>query len=400
MVACRVLIVNHAVEIGGAEVALLRFLDKLDHNLIQPALACPKEGPLTDEVRKRGVPVYLGYPSARLLQVRRRSMGGSLGKIPLYPWDMLTTVIGLARLIKREKFDLVFTNSAKADIYGSLAGRLASRPVVWRMHDIVDTDAYSKLNVMLFKVCASLFAHRIIAISGAVAKAFEDLRISREKISVVYHGIDMEEDKVLGKRMAMRRELGIDEKDPVVGFVGRLVDWKGPDVFIRSAQEVSKRMPEARFLIVGDAVFGERDYVEQLKNLCLELGIEDRVIFTGYREDVLEVMSAMNVLVHASVLPEPFGMVLIEAMSLGLPVVATQGGGVGEIVKAEETGLIIPPKDSEAMAEAIFRILSDKGMARRMGEAGKRRAAELFDGDESVRNLEREILKAWTNRAR
>ncbi len=395
MPACRVLVVNHAVEIGGAEVALLRFLDKLDLGLIRPALACPREGPLTDEAKKRGIPVYLGYPSARLLKVKRRSVGSNLGEILLYPWDMLATVIRLARLIKKEGFDLVFTNSAKADIYGSLAGRLAGRPVVWRVHDIVDTQAYSRLNVILFKLCASFLAHRIIAISGAVAKALEDLGVSKEKISVVYHGIDVQRDRVLRKRGETRRKLGIGEGEPVAGFVGRLVDWKGPDIFIRSAREVHGRIPEARFLVVGDAVFGEKDYVEQLKKLCLELGIGDRVTFTGHRKDVLELMAAMDVLVHASVLPEPFGMVLIEAMALGLPVVAARGGGVGEIVEEGVTGLTVPPKDSAAMAEAIFQILTDRKMAYRMGEAGKRRAAELFDGDMSARRLEREILKAW-----
>ena len=123
----RMLIVNHAVEMGGAEMVLLSFLDHMG-GACEPALACPHEGPLVKEMRDRGIAVYLGYPAARLLDVRRRSVGREWSRVIAYPYDMTLTVLKLARLIRKGGFDLVFTNSAKGDIYGSLAGWLRECP--------------------------------------------------------------------------------------------------------------------------------------------------------------------------------------------------------------------------------------------------------------------------------
>ena len=167
MAEYRLLIVNHAVEIGGAERVLLRFLDRMDRELFEPALACPHAGPLVDEAAARGLEVHLGYPAARLLEVKRRSLGKNRLAALAYPCDMARTVLGLARLVREGGYDLVLTNSAKADIYGSLAARMAGRPAVWRLHDIVDSDAFNRLNILLFRVFATLFAAKVLEIGRA-----------------------------------------------------------------------------------------------------------------------------------------------------------------------------------------------------------------------------------------
>lgn len=393
MALIRVLIVDHAVELGGAERVLLRLLDRIDRERFSPALACPQEGPLTGEAERRGIPVFLGHPSRRLLKIKRQSLGSDRLSILGYPLDLALSAIRLARLIREEGFDLVFTNSAKADIYGSLAGWLARRPVVWRLHDIVDRQAFSWFNVWLFRACARFLASRILAISEAVRKTLVALGVPEEKVPVVYHGIDLDEEDGENLRREVREELGIDSHAPVVGFVGRLVDWKGPDCFIRAASWVAERLPEARFVVVGEAILGERSYEESLKGLCNELGLGERLIFTGFREDIERIMAALDVLVHASLLPEPFGMVILEAMAAGRPVVATAGGGVPEIVINGVTGLLVPPGDEVAMAVAILHLLTSPERAHRMGMEGRKRVAEHFDATRAVRSLEEELLK-------
>ncbi len=398
----KLLIVNHAVEMGGAERVLLRFLDALDRGLFEPALACPHHGPLVEAVEEHGIKVHLGYPAARLLEVRRKSLGG--GPIPrlAYPFDFARTAFSLARLIREERYDLVLTNSAKADIYGSLAGRLAGRPVVWRLHDIVDHDAFSRFNVLLFRTFASLFANRVLAVSGAVREALAAHGVDKDKITVVYNGIDVRGLSASLSRSRSREKLaeefGIDTGAPLAGLVGRLVDWKGPDRFIAAAAEVSRELPEARFLVVGDAVFGEASYVDGLKAQARRLGLESRVVFTGFREDALEMTAGLDLLVHASLLPDPLPTVLIEAMAMGVPVVAADAGGVREIVEDGVTGTVVPPGDVRATARAMLESLSRPEKARAMGEAGRERAARLFDIERQCRVLEEELLSVLRQR--
>ncbi len=392
MAEYRLLIVNHAVEIGGAERVLLRFLERLDRALFEPALACPQAGPLTEEAEKLGVAVYLGYPSARLLAVKRKSLGSSRLTMLAYPYAMAVTVVGLASLVRRNGYDLVLTNSAKADIYGSLAAWLAGRPVVWRLHDIVDSDAFSRLNILLFRVFATLFATRVLAVSCAVRDALTARGVRADKIVAVYNGIDMEALSGVADREAARAEWGLGADVPLAGMVGRLVKWKGPDRFIEAAARVGEELPHSRFMLVGDAIFGERDYVEELKAMASRLDLSERMIFTGFREDALQVMAGLDVLVHASLLPDPLPTVLIEAMALGLPVVAADGGGVREIVEDGVTGMVVPPGDVRAMSAAVVKMLSDLTEARDMGEAGRERARGLFDIDRQSRHLEEELL--------
>lgn len=394
MSAYRLLVVSHAVDIGGAERGIIRKLGNINRELFEPSYACPFEGPMTVEMERLGIKVYLGYPSSRLLNIRRSSLGGRRLGILLYPFAFVSSVLRLALLIRREQFDLVLADSAKADIYGTLAGWIARRPVVWHIHDIYQATAFSGLNLRLLTICAKHFATRIISVSEAAKMALVELGVPEQKIQTVYNGIDMEKAREVRNAKDVRIELGIEADAPLAGMVGRLVEWKGPDYFIRAAATVAQTVPEARFVVVGDAVFGERQYVDSLKDLCMELGLEDRVVFTGFRDDILDIMSSLDVMVHASVQPEPFGQVLLEAMAEGRPVIATTGGGVSEIVDDGVTGLLVPPRNAEAMAEAITTVLRDKGRAERMGAAGLRKVQESFTVDRMARGMEREMLKA------
>lgn len=390
----RLLVVSHAVDIGGAERAIILKLSNINRDIFAPSFACPFEGPLTNELKKLGIDVYLGHPSRRLLDIRRRSLGQNRLSILLSPVAFLESVVRLSRLIRREKFDLVLTDSAKADIYGTLAGWLAHRPVMSYIHDIFEAPVFSDLNLLLLRTFLSHFASRIVSNSEACKKALVDLGVPEYKIQTVYYGIDMEIARKTRKAADVRMEFGIDPDAPVAGMVGRLVGWKGPDYFIKAAARVTEAVPEARFLVVGDAIHGKKSYVDTLKSLCNELGLADRIVFTGFRDDVRDIMSAMDVMVHASIFPEPFGCVLIEAMAEERPVVATAGGGVSEIVEDGVTGLLVPPRDVEAMAEAITTIFRDRNRAREMGAAGLRRVSESFSVERMMRGMEREMLKA------
>ena len=177
-------------------------------------------------------------------------------------------------------------------------------------------------------------------------------------------------------------------ENQVAGLIGRICQWKGQHIFLRAVASVRLRFPNARFKIVGAALFGEDDYDGSIRKLCTDLGLDDVVEFCGFCSNVSEVISGLDVLVHASTTGEPFGQVIIEGMACGKPVVATNGGGVPEIVVDNVTGLLVPMGDSAAMAEAICKILADPIMAGQMGSRGFARAQELFTMEGAARKVE------------
>jgi glycosyltransferase involved in cell wall biosynthesis len=173
-----------------------------------------------------------------------------------------------------------------------------------------------------------------------------------------------------------------------VGLVGRISPWKGQHIFIEAIARVRDRFPQARFQIIGAALFGEEAYGEQLRRRATELGLDDCLEFTGFRTDVPALMRRLTVLVHASTIGEPFGQVVIEGMVAGRAVIATNGGGVPEIVQDDITGLLVPMGDIDAMAAAMIRLLSAPDLAQSMGEAGRKRVLNHFTVAHTARKIE------------
>jgi glycosyltransferase involved in cell wall biosynthesis len=178
----------------------------------------------------------------------------------------------------------------------------------------------------------------------------------------------------------LRETLSIPESVPLVGFVARLVPWKGPDVFIRMAAEVAREQPDVRFLICGGELPGYQGYSDWLRLLAAELGLADRVYFLGWAnpDDMPEVMASLDILVHASVRPEPFGLVIVEALACSKPVVASRAGGVSEIVEDGVSGVLVTPGDWKAMGKAVVSLVHDPSRARSIGLAGRERVSRLF----------------------
>jgi glycosyltransferase involved in cell wall biosynthesis len=179
--------------------------------------------------------------------------------------------------------------------------------------------------------------------------------------------------------------------------VGRLAPWKGQREFLEAARLVATEWPEARFLVVGDVAFDGPSYRDALRRLVRRLGLEDRVIFTGWRRDVPVVLAAADVLVHSSVLPEPFGLVIVEAMAMERPVVASRLGGPGEIVRDGHEGVLVDPRHPEEIAEALLRLAADPALRTCMGRTGRVRALGCFGAERFVQEMEAVLHEAaWS----
>ena len=224
-----------------------------------------------------------------------------------------------------------------------------------------------------------------IYISKDVAEHHTSKRKSRFKGTIIHNGIDMHKfaRQYEYDTISVREELGIKPDQFMVGIIGRIDWWKGHEYFIEAIAKASKQIPSLKGLIIGAleqnvVVDLNRRYLEKLRSLVHALDLENKIIFMGARNDVPRIIASLDLVVHASSRPEPFGLVIIEGMAAGKPVVATAAGGVLDIVEDERNGLLVPCRNSDSMARAILQIISNPDRAKKMGMEAQRRVAEKF----------------------
>ena len=255
----------------------------------------------------------------------------------------------------------------------------------------MSTKAYfPRAAVRLVRWLARFAPRHIIAVSRSV---LDQLRLddARGRTTVILDGLG---DQELGIETNPYPLPGVTERMRV-GIVGRLARWKGQHVFIEAAGKVVAAGYDADFVVIGAPLFGEEDYEASLRQQAQNLGIADRVEFRGFRRDVVGELRRLGVLVHASITGEPFGQVIIEGMAAGLPVVASRGGGVPEIITHGENGLLTPMGDADALARALCSLFDDPALAQRLGRAGHAHVRQHFrasEGAREVANIYEQIL--------
>jgi len=351
--------------IGGAQETVMLIADMLDESQwAVDVLSGPQtgsEGSLIEHIRHRNIPLTIQPTLVREIS----------------PVKDLLSFIQLIRFIKCGGYTIVHTNSSKAGILGRWAAWLAGVPVIvhtvhgWGHHDR-QHPLVRKLYIILERLTL-LITDRLIAVSALnVKKGLADGIGKEEDYVVIRSGIEMDRfghPQVLPSKT--RAALGIPSEAPVVGSVTRLSPQKAPLDFVQAIHLISKSVPKACFVVVGDGPL--RDQVEALS---ARLGLSDRLIFTGLRRDVPELMATFDIFVLSS-LWEGLPRVLPQAMASGLPIVATAIDGNAEAVRDGVNGLLVPPGKPAALAEAVIRLLDNPQMARQMGEAGRALADEF-----------------------
>ena len=307
------------------------------------------------------------------------------------PVGGLVTLVKLYRLMRREKPHIVHTHTATAGIVGRLAARLAGVPVVLHtFHGHVLRGYFgplvSKALVWMERFLAHL-SDRIVTVSEGQRRELAEYGVAPlQKITVVPLGFELEALLACEThRGELRRELGLaDDRNShkLVGIVARLVPIKNHHLFLQAAQIVAEAVPQARFLVVGDG-----ELRGELEACASELGLNERVIFTGWRRDLPRVYADLDVVALTSI-NEGTPVSLIEAMAAGVPVVATAVGGVPEVVVSGETGYLVEDGDEKALAEAITELLMDSEKAKGMGNAGREAAYPRFAAQTLIANVE------------
>lgn len=364
-----ILYIITGLEIGGAERLLVSVIRNLNREKYKIVVCFLKgKGPLANEIRGMGV---------KVLDMKMRAR-----------FD-LSVILKLVRLIKRENIDLVHTHLIRADILGALAAKLAGVPIIISTrHSFSGRWEECYLVRKAYQV-ASNFMDKIITVSEAVKDRLAEWSgIKPDKMIVIHNGVDVGEYKIKDDGGRRRDFFDVDAKVPLIGMVSRLVPCKGHKYFLEAAARVKKDISDARFLIVGGTMYYNERYKKELTRYAEYLGLNGGVLFTGIRRDIPQIMSCLDIFVLPSIIDEAFGRVVLEAMACGRPVIATNGGGIPEIVKDNETGMLVPPKDSDKLAQAIIALLEDKERAKRMGLAGRERVEQYFSLEKMVKKIE------------
>jgi glycosyltransferase involved in cell wall biosynthesis len=369
----RVLFVDQSAELGGAELSLIEVLAQLPFSA---AVLLFEDGDLVRRLAKAGVAVEVIGSAVGRIEVRRES--GILAAARSLP-----AVLALAwSVAKRARgYDLIYANSQKAFVVCALSTLIVRRKLVWHLHDILTAEHFGRFLRRFAVRLANWRADWVIANSQATAAAFENLGGGARRLSVVHQGIDeapfaaVSPDEVA----ALRTKLGAGPARKLLGVFGRLAAWKGQAVFLQALALV----PDAIGVIVGDALFGEDEYARALYRLVETLGLMDRVKFLGFREDVPALMSAMDVIVHSSVAPEPFGRVVVEGMLAGRPVIASAAGGVLEIIADGRSGFLYEAGNAQALAAVMMRVIAEPELASRVAQAGREHARLNFSVESS-----------------
>ena len=370
------LFVSHTGEKGGAELFLIDLVKAGPDSWRACFLS---GGGAAEDLAAAGRPPVLLSAGEKMLSIRRDS---SFGAMLRGAADVAAVAWQLSRQARH--YDVICANSQKALFVCALAAKLSRRPLVWILHDIVTDPAFSSANRRASLAFARYFARLVAVNSEETGRAFIEAGGEAEKVRIVYNGFDpaMAVAYDPARATRLRGELGLGPQ-PIVGLFGRLSEWKGQHVFL----EAIAAMDGVQAIIVGGALFGQEAYETRIREQASRLGLDGRIRFLGFRSDVPELMAAMDAVAHTSIVAEPFGRVVVEAMMCGRPVVATRGGGVTEIIRDGETGILVPPGDASALAAALGSILSHPALAERLAQKGREDVSRRFSLEETCRSV-------------
>jgi glycosyltransferase involved in cell wall biosynthesis len=289
--------------------------------------------------------------------------------------SLVRSVRFLRRLIRKYHIDLVQTNTSTI-LSGAIAARLEKVPHIWHVHEL-----FRPLEGRVLTRLVHALSSRVIVPSDAgAANLAQWYPPVRRKLKVIKNGIDAAPYRSVSREQVeqLRAEWKIPPGAKVVGMIGRIGMWKGEEQFVEMAARLAERDSEARFVIVGGVFDDRRHLLDRLEELIEAKGLRERVVVAGLRKDVPVAINLFDVLVHLPVRAEPFGLVAVEAMSAGKPVVAVPLGGLAEIVDNGKTGFLVSEGDPQEVAEKVGLLLRDETLAGRMGQAGSRRVDEKF----------------------
>ncbi|MFJ7747978.1 glycosyltransferase family 4 protein [Peribacillus sp. NPDC097295] len=369
----KILFLHSSSELYGSDRSLLNLIKNMDEKKFQITIILPESGPLVDELKKiNNVKVII--KEIAILRRKHLSMKG----IIQYTNTFINSVYYLIRIIRMNRIDVVYTNTSVV-FPGGIAAKLLRKKSIWHIREIIENQLERKV---VSKI-VNIFSDRIIANSKATA-----LAISRnnEKVRVVYNAIESVQRKEVSKKLNADNEI-------IIGMAGRINRWKGQKLFVDMAKEVGGKSKKIRFIIAGDVYKGEEHILEDLKDYIKENNLESRITLLGHVEDMNSFYNNIDVFILPSIQPEPFGLVILEAMEKGIPVVATNHGGPVEIIENNIDGFLVDYINAREMSRIVLELVSNSDLRKSIGQKGKKKRLTNFNIANYAENISKIITE-------
>lgn len=382
-----VVFVEVAAGMGGVEYSTLYLAQQLDRLRWQPVIICPEQGALVDACQQAGLEVHvLPRPALQSTSLRL----GKDWRIPnplAWLWNLY--VIGraatdLAQFLAERQPALMVTKGLLAHFYGGLAARRLQVPCLWHVQDFI-SERFGGLYRRLFGLISRWLPTHIVVDGQPIVRQFPEA--IRNKVTVVYNGVDTTQFRPGLDGTSVRQVLGIPQAALVIGHVARLTPWKGQHYLLEAFAQVARKTPNVYLLLVGSPLFDNDSYEQTLRRRVSELGLADRVIFAGYRTDLPQVLAAMDLFAYPSVEKDTSPLALLSAMATGLPVVAFDIEGVREVIA--DAGILTPVKQIEALTQALVPLLADTPLRQQQGHQARLRIENHFSLQRYVAAMER-----------
>jgi glycosyltransferase involved in cell wall biosynthesis len=393
----RVLIVEASMGgvVGGSLTGLFHQIRGMDRRRFAPAMVLYEPKDIEKDLAADRVPVYHvsrrrvrkehpllgadGYRRAKQVGSVRASLSLVRHGVRLAV-EELPAAIQLARVIRETRPDIVHLgNGVRANFDGILACMLTRTPCVVHVKGF---EKYSDRERWIMR-----YVDALVPMTRAVEEHCAANGIKGRLTEVIYDALDENAYRPDREPAEVRAELGLHNGDPCVGVAGNIQEWKGQKVLVEAMAKVVTQVPGARGLIIGGVHRAGAAYSDELQKQIRGHSLGENVLVTGFRRDIANVMNALDVVVHTSVRPEPFGRVILEGMLLGKPVVASAAGGVPELIEDGETGFLIAPGDADALAARLVQLLRDPDLRRRIGDRSRAWAREKFSLEAHVRAM-------------
>lgn len=386
---------NTDSSVGGSYYSLFYLVESLDKTLYEPVVVFHREHRLLPMYRQAGLDsrVFPYRDAARFAaQASRFGFAGRFLKLAqnfVNIWRMVIFPgIRCALYLRANHIDLVHLNNTVVRNHHWMLGAVLARvKCITHERGIEYIPRFSRFFV------GKLSA--VICISGCVQENLFKQGIAAKQLIVIHNGLDPDRVRAKADAAEIRQRHGIEPGSPIIGIIGNIKEWKGQDVVVRATARLRQRWPNIRCLLVGDTEV-DRVYEEHLRKQVVEQGLENNVIFTGYQPNVADYLNVMDVMIHASVLPEPFGRVLLEGMAMKKPVIGARGGAVPEIIVHGESGFMFKPGDDAELAQYVAGLLEDSSRAREMGEMGHKRAGQEFGIQKNVQKTQQLYASLFT----
>ena len=357
---------------GGTERHIFEVTKRLDRDKYIPFVCCLKLKKRMKEVFKENDVQVMELPLQKI-----------------YGFQAIKYGMKLIEFIKKEKIKIIQTFHILPDLYVPIVAKIAGTPVIISSRRDLGFDR--KKGHLFVQKGINVLVDKIIVNSNAVKKTLiRNEQVSSLKITKIYNGVEMKNNKSIVDGQALRKKMGIEPSCFVVGLLSNMNPIKGCKYFVDACPIIMKQVPNTKFLIVGGGPL-----MEELKKRIRDLGVLKHTIFTGHLLNGTDYLSMMDVSVNSS-LSEGFSNTILESMASGVPMVATQVGGNPEALVDGKTGLLVPPGDSSAIANAVIRILRDRTQPESMGKCAKKHAEEVFSMEKMMSEIEN-LYESLTN---